>query len=1425
MGCIILDNPNYSFLKGKEKFSKIYEICCMVDYTYAKSESNYRFPVIFSRVALEEALKLKLKINRNEKTDLIDIIDIYCKRAYIDKRKDKFYKTYLNYLRERGNDAVHDNRDIDINTANTVLKRLQYAIDTILNTNQFIEENNFYRFPKSDDEWISEIRENNVDIDKFISDFADFKVYTSKFDMLEEVVGELNRKLMAESNLRDEVEDLQRKLEENGDYKVELDNLINEWNSMKGDLSNIEDIEEYLSTINKLRDDLSDYGDVKSNVDELLSFKGEYAFLKEDVEFIKGKYETIDELKRDIDELNSKIDVRQIEELSNKLNALEDAVSNSEDIDELKSKVNDLIDLKEDYDKLKELTETLLNIKDNLSYITEDKLSPEQLKAVRSRARKLIINAGPGAGKTRVLIERVKYLLNERNVNPKSMLVITFTEKAAEELKNRLNDDADISYEKIDQMQIGTIHGFCRTFLRNYVSSGIEVIDDEDNEKKILFIKKHLDELVDDPYAYFTDLELKKVAEKFDEISTFSVDTKALEKSIIRNKWGRVGKRKDKRYIETISKYLKNGQEFPIDMVLANEDYKSRLYAHNFLAIARAYDRYLKLFDERKSYDFNLLQIKTRDNLKEMDRKRVAYKNILIDEFQDTDRVQFEIFEMLADGADSVTYVGDINQSIYWWRGSNLGNFKNLMDDDDSEFEVVNLLTNYRSPKNIVDFNNHFMVEKMELRANNQGRGDLYYLDSSDKGEEAQKIVDVIKYLYETGKIKKYSDVGLLFRSTKVKNIESLLNELKENDIKYHIKDAPDFKEYMEVEATLLLLWYLSKVNLEVRSGELDYDEEEEDSEETLERDITEYQTVLREEEFSEDLKIFGLDDFANERLNEEMLHLDSKTAEIIKGYSGSKEEFSQLDIDQLKELGISNQDDLAFFDRLNGLKKRFWNENVSVDDKLDLLSLYYEVLNLTGYVDDKFEAIEKEEIDKNTELLNLALISKKINDFMETFDRYDLNNLVEFILNYYETYSSPSNSIEDENAVQISTVHKAKGLEYPVIFICSLLEGGFPLREQFTDNRYVILNKLKYKEIYGEVISDGKNLDLRFKKELDKEFTNEEKRILYVALTRAESTLIVSHVVNKKRVSSKEFKYMKRFNEDFEELLPRDYGKLCEVNSKEASEEELELSFTSLEDYNLCPHLYNLVYNYRFVKPQNISMRIGTIIHAVLDKINRAIMDSANNEISEELIRAIIDEAIESNPDLKDSELFLSLLEDVEDYCENINLKIIEGEDSGSGNGESDGFSLGDDFDEIRGNVEESEYPFTIPWNDAKLTGSIDLILNYDDDDSIDLVDFKISDEDSLVDSLERYSNQLHFYFMAMNENSKYLTSYENTNLKIYSLSEKQFYDIELEKERVCDLEDNLMEVTKKLIDKHYPQSYEEESCEKCLLRGLCGK
>ena len=368
-----LDNPNFSFLKGKEKFSKIYEICCMVDYTYAKSKDNYRFPVIFSRVALEEALKYKLKINRKDRTDLIDIIDLYCKKAHIDTRKDTFYKTYLNYLRERGNDAVHDNKDIDINTANTVLPRLQYAIDTILNTNEFIDENNFYKFPKGDEAWITQIKQNNSEIDKFIEEFADFKTYTSKFDQLEEIVGELNKKLMAEKNVQDEIEDLQRKFKENEDYKVELDNLINELNSMKGDISNIDEIEGYLTTINNLKEDLADYGDVKSNVAELLSFKGEYAFLKEDVEFIKDKYDKIDELKKDIDDLNSKIDINQINDLAIKLNALEDALNNSEDIDELREKINELSNLKEDYEDIKEITESLLNIKDNLSYIPEDK--------------------------------------------------------------------------------------------------------------------------------------------------------------------------------------------------------------------------------------------------------------------------------------------------------------------------------------------------------------------------------------------------------------------------------------------------------------------------------------------------------------------------------------------------------------------------------------------------------------------------------------------------------------------------------------------------------------------------------------------------------------------------------------------------------------------------------------------------------------------------------------------------------------------------------------------------------------------------------------------------------------------------------------------------------------------------------------------
>ena len=737
----------------------------------------------------------------------------------------------------------------------------------------------------------------------------------------------------------------------------------------------------------------------------------------------------------------------------------------------------------------------------------------------------------------------------------------------------------------------------------------------------------------------------------------------------------------------------------------------------------------------------------------------------------------------MANGSESVTYVGDINQSIYGWRGAVSSNFDKLIKND--EFEVKELLTNYRSPKNIVNLTNHFMVDEMELRAHNLEDGDLYYLNSRDNGEQAKKIVGIIKRLKKDNKIQKYSDVGLLFRSTRMYYIEELLNELKANDIKFHIQGAPDFEIYPEVECVLLILWYLTK--------DMAYS------------------------------NVFNLKEFTNLELNNEMFNFEQSTLEALKNYKGSPREFSKFNITQLRNIGIVDETDLNFFNNLNQLKEKFHNDSNHDYSRLDVLGLYYEIFEVTGYIENKFNEMvqNNEDIDTNVELLNLGLISRKINDFMETVGRFDLDGLFEFLNTFYQEYSSPSNSLDNVDCVQILTIHKAKGLEFPVVFVCSLKEFSFPkrkpMKEKITD--YPIPKEIKYSKVF-----ENKPFDMSFKDAYKMEFKKEEQRILYVGLTRAKSTLVVSHVLNKASQSCKEFTKMKKIDPNFIELTPRNIGSLAEVNSNKSEDEEYEFSFTSLEDYGTCPQKYNLIHNYNFVSPQNLGMRIGTIVHAVLDKINREIMDNPDHSVSIDFLQQVIDEAIESNPDLKDNEKFLEMLQSVMNYYPMIGIEVTD-EVSWSSEGSSDGSNeWEDDFDEddkTFATIEESEYPFTIPWFDARLRGSIDLIMK--SKDNIALIDFKTSDEDSIDEYVNKYSRQLHFYLLAMEYNSIYGPQKDITSLYVYSLKDNKFVPVEKQEKLKDDLKSSLIDVSQKVKNKVYPQCDELDKCDKCLLKSLC--
>lgn len=1370
-----MDNPNFIFLK--KDYEKIYEICCMVDKTYAQSTNDFRYPVAFARMALEESLRKNLKIS--EKVKLSEMIHEYLRKNHLDK-KSSFFKDYLKIIWLKGNAAVH-NEQIPKKLANKIVERLQYATYEILNIMDDLPK---YQFPTGSEIWINEFNTSHPNFDEFKESLIKMEEYTYKVEKLDQAIIKLNKIIPNENDIKNIVNELQMDSVDESKIK-DIQTKINELKSKTP-----ENLQEDLEKIKELTKDISNYDELKNDLEKLNKVKDDYSFIKRDLDSVKNNFLEVDDIKKQLNKLEL-VENSDVSLLNEKILKLENSLEN-QDYEELKSQIDELKNNYFDYEKIENVSEKVNDIRDSIAYFTEQHLSDEQLEAVRSRAPRLIIKAGPGAGKTRVLVERVQFLVNERHVNPKSLLVITFTEKAAEELKYRLNADGDLTFEQIDQMQIGTIHGFCRTFLRNYVSSGIEVIDDEDNEKKVLFIKKNLERLNLHKYAYIPNDELKRVASKFDEYARFNINMEDLIAYIKKRHFNKSHSKINKKYRAFIdSKMTDENSKFPLSEV--ESKYKNIWINHKRLAIAKAYKTYLELHDEIKSYDFNLLQIKTKENLLKMNRKKVDYKNILIDEFQDTDMIQFEIFELLSENAETVTYVGDINQSIYWWRGTVSSNFKKLLNKD-SEFEVKELLTNYRSPKNIVEFNNRFMVDDMELRAFNHENGGLFYLDSKDRGEQAKKIVSVIKHLKKENIIQKYSDIGLLFRSTKMYQIESLLEELKSNEIKFHIQGASDFEIYPEVECVLLLIWYLTK-----KMPESD---------------------------------VFKLKEFADEDLNNTMFQFTDTTLEVLKNYNDSPCDFSKFTKKELKEVGIVNNHDLEFFNELNRLKENFYACNNKNYERLDVLSIYYELFNLTGYIEYKFqEMIEKEEdIDSNTELLNLGFISCKINDFMQTVDRFDLDELFEFLYTFYKEYSSPSNSLDNVDCVQILTIHKAKGLEFPVVFVCSLIEGGFPKRKPLKEKPEMFPTplKLKHKDILEKL--KQKNKQNFFKQEYRKEFKNEEQKTLYVGLTRAKSILIISHIKNKAKKESKEFIEMKKNNPDFIEFSPENINRLNKVKSNKKSEKDLEFSFTSLEDYNECPHKYNLLYNYDFVSPQNLSMRIGTIVHAVLDKINREIMDHPNQKISIEFINKVIEEAKESNSDLKDNEKFLDTLYTVMNYYPQVGIELEGEEDSvsegGSGDGDNSGFWEEDSFDEdiIKGTIQESEYPFTIPWYDGKLKGTIDLIMDYGEN-NISLIDFKTSDEYSIEDYFERYVKQLHFYYMAMDYNSTYGPKKETTSLSIYSLKDNDFQDIEIDEDMIHDLKESLLTISRKVNNKEYPQSNNDESCDNCLLRSLCCK
>lgn len=991
-------------------------------------------------------------------------------------------------------------------------------------------------------------------------------------------------------------------------------------------------------------------------------------------------------------------------------------------------------------------------------------LNENQQKVVEYNGNKpLLVEAGPGSGKTRVIIERVKFLINELKVNPSSLLVITFTRKAANELKDRLSED--IPKNIINEMQISTIHSFCLDFLKKR-GNVTNLIDDDSGEKRRLFIQKYKYKLGFKNEFYLADYQIPSVINKFDEYTTFKVDIDGLIDYIKQTR------PIDKEYVDFVNSF----KFFPSKKVRDNEKFKKSWYNARFLQTPKAYVKYLELLDLFNAVDYNTVQIKFLESLKE--NPETQYTNILVDEFQDTDPVQAEIFEILLKNAESFTAVGDVDQSIYSFRGS----FRDYFEEFYNKYnaELISLNYNYRSTNNIIRTSEAFIKpqrkeysKKYLVGARNEDK-ESYILESLDPQEEAQKIFNLIKDLKDNGKIRQYSDVAILYRSiVSNKNIPFLIDEFKKNDISYHISGTEDLIESDEVKSILTLFYYIAR-KLDHSYGMSNLEKEWLNL-----RAFCGIDFIPKFRKLSVETKRYLME--LQENFENDVLKTEKEVYFELTGKKSRKKKFNgvftrneDVLIEIFKRVNkpvvdldlIEDNGDREFFTELEKLRENVFSSDE--EDKLTILEVYYELLNLCGYFDDLVINNGNYEL----ELENLSKISRTIFNYESIISANDVRGLFFFLTNVIEGYVTSSSDVD---GVQLMTVHKAKGLEFPVTIVSSLSEYNFPLaprdpmREKDNINKedtFYTPNKfLEYKDCSE---ADEVNLGLA-----------EENRVIYVAMTRAQDILVLS-VVGK--MPEEICKISNYFNKN----LDLDNMSISSVGSK-PEENKLNLSYSSFADYNNCPWRYNLLNKLHFKVSQKEVTKMGSIIHEALDVINQEIKDSG--EISKENIEKIAKDTyyLHGGTD----EEFDDYMDSIFDYYNEIGFDIT---------------------------VVDSEVPFSIDRDNYRFNGAIDLIYK-NQNGEYGILDYKNTIFKDY--NREKYAQQLLTYILALKNDSKYC-DIEITEAKIYAIKSRSLIDFNIGESRLATQKEEIQN-TADLINSHEFNKNESSYCNICEFFKYC--
>ena len=610
-----------------------------------------------------------------------------------------------------------------------------------------------------------------------------------------------------------------------------------------------------------------------------------------------------------------------------------------------------------------------------------ESLNPVQQEAVYHTEGPLLILAGAGSGKTRVLTHRIAYLIDECQVNPWNILAITFTNKAAGEMRERVDQIVDFGAEDI---WVSTFHSTCVRILRRYIDRlGYDrsfTIYDGDDQKTVI----------------------KEVCKKL------NIDTKIY---------------KERTLLSAISS-AKDEMIGPKEYLLRSEgDYARQ-------RIAQVYEEYQKRLRSNNALDFDDLLFKTVELFKTdaevLNYYQDRFKYIMVDEYQDTNTVQFQFVSLLAAKYRNLCVVGDDDQSIYKFRGANI---HNILDFEKTfpDAKVIKLEQNYRSTKTILDAANGVIHH-------NQGRKDKTLWTDNEQGvpialnqyqteyEEAMGIVNDIASKTERHEAE-YKDFAVLYRT----NAQSRVLEEKfvTRNIPYRVVGGVNFYQRKEI------------------------------------KDILAYLKIINN----------GQDDVAVRRVvNVPKRGIGATTVTKAAEYAD--------------QWGISLYEAFKQVDGIPGLGRAAAKINGFVNliqvfrtkaEYMSLAELYDEVLEDTGYLKE----LQAEQTDEaTTRIENLDELRNKIVAYEEETEQPSLNELLEQIA----LVADVDNMDDSDNKVILMTLHSAKGLEFPYVYLCGMEDGLFPS--------------------YMTIAND------------DPMEIEEERRLCYVGITRAMKKLTLSYAM-----------------------------------------------------------------------------------------------------------------------------------------------------------------------------------------------------------------------------------------------------------------------------------------------------------------------